>query len=121
LNAIQALSQLSYNPMREKASIGTGPQSQAVSANFFPRLCHRKWLMFFSLKFQRNNRQNTLALYSAKKKTGEKRLYFHRTIEMKQLHTMIEPFPKQLISSREPAILGENACPTAGLCQECRS
>ncbi|WP_308770945.1 hypothetical protein, partial [uncultured Bilophila sp.] len=84
--------------MREKASIGTGPQSQAVSANFFPRLCHRKWLMLFSLKFQRDNRQNTLALYSAKKKTGEKRLYFHRTIEMKQPHTMTEPFPKQLIS-----------------------
>ncbi len=40
----------------------------------------------FSLKFQRDNRQNALALYSAKKKTGEKRLYFHRTIEMKQPH-----------------------------------
>ena len=48
--------------------------------------------MLFSLKFQRDNRQNALALYSAKRKTGEKRLYFHRTIEMKQPHTMTEPF-----------------------------
>ncbi|WP_308772261.1 hypothetical protein, partial [uncultured Bilophila sp.] len=29
------------------------------------RLCHRKWLMLFSLKFHRDNRQNALALYSA--------------------------------------------------------
>ena len=48
--------------------------------------------MPFSLKFQRDNRQNALALYSAKRKTEEKRLYFHRTIEMKQPHTMTEPF-----------------------------
>ena len=48
--------------------------------------------MLFSLKFQRDNRQNALAVDPAKGKTGEKRLYFHRTIEMKQLHTMTEPF-----------------------------
>ena len=55
-------------------------------------LCHRKWLMLFSLKFHRDNRQNALALYSAKRKNEEKRLYFHRAIEMKQPHTMTEPF-----------------------------
>ena len=50
--------------------------------------------MLFSLKFQRDNRQNALALYSAKRKTEEKRLYFHRTIEMKQPHAMTEPKTK---------------------------
>lgn len=34
------------------------------------RLCYRKWLMLFSLKFQRDNRQNTLAVDPAKGKTG---------------------------------------------------
>ena len=47
--------------------------------------------MLFSLKFHRDNRQNALALYSAKRKNEEKRLYFHRAIEMKQPHTMTEP------------------------------
>ena len=36
------------------------------------RLCYRKWLMLFSLKLQRDNRQNALAKDSAKGKTGEK-------------------------------------------------
>ena len=54
------------------------------------RLCHRKWLRLFSLKFQRNNRQNTLAVDSAKGKTGEKAAFSPRC-EMKQLHTMAEP------------------------------
>ncbi len=40
------------------------------------RLCHRKWLTLFSLKFHRDNRQNALALYSAKRKTGEKGCIF---------------------------------------------
>ena len=44
----------------------------------------------FSLKFHRDNRQNALALYSAKRKT-EKRLYFHSTVEMKQPQTITEP------------------------------
>ena len=30
------------------------------AARFLNRLCHRKWLMPFSLKFQRNNQQNAL-------------------------------------------------------------
>ena len=34
------------------------------------RLCYRKWLMLFSLKFQRDNRQNALAVDPAKGKTG---------------------------------------------------
>ena len=46
--------------------------------------------MLFSLKFQRDNRQNALALYSAKRKSGEKRLYFHRTDEATAY--MTEPF-----------------------------
>ena len=44
----------------------------------FKRLYHRKWLMLFSLKFQRNNRQNTLAVNSAKGKTGEKTAFSPR-------------------------------------------
>ena len=47
--------------------------------------------MLFSLKFQRNNRQNALAMDSAKGKTGEKRPYFHRVVEMKQPYAMTEP------------------------------
>ena len=58
------------------------PRRAAFSANvsgykgpapFFALwLRHRKWLMLFSLKFQRNNRKNTLTEDSAKGKTGEK-------------------------------------------------
>ncbi|WP_337432303.1 hypothetical protein [Bilophila sp.] len=33
------------------------------------RPCHRKWLMLFSLKFQKNNQQNASAIDSAKGKT----------------------------------------------------
>ena len=35
------------------------------------RLCHRKWLRLFFLKFQRNNQKNALAIGFAKGKTGE--------------------------------------------------
>ena len=48
----------------------------------------------FSLKFHRDNRQNALALYSAKRKTGEKGCIFHRTVEMKQPQTITEPKKK---------------------------
>ena len=44
----------------------------------FKRLCPRKWLMLFSLKFQRDNRQNNLAVDSAKGKTGEKAAFSPR-------------------------------------------
>jgi len=37
----------------------------------------------FSLKFQRNNSRNPLTVDSLKEKL-EKRLYFHRAVEMKQ-------------------------------------
>ena len=50
--------------------------------------------MLFSLKFHRDNRQNALALYFAKRKTGEKGCIFHRTVEMKQPQTITEPFRK---------------------------
>ena len=55
------------------------------------RLCPRKWLMLFSLKFQRNNQQNALAMDSAKGESCIKRLHFHRVMDMKQPHTMTEP------------------------------
>ena len=42
----------------------------------FQRLCPRKWLMLFSLKFQRNNQKNASAMDSAKGKTGEKGCLF---------------------------------------------
>ena len=38
-------------------------------AVFFFWLCYRKWLMFFSLKLQRDNRKNALAVDPAKGKT----------------------------------------------------
>ncbi|WP_302552786.1 hypothetical protein [uncultured Bilophila sp.] len=66
----------------------------------FKSLCHRKWLMLFSLKLQRDNRQNALAVSPAKGEAG-KRLYFHRTVEMKQPHAITElkrthqPFPHE--------------------------
>ena len=48
--------------------------------------------MLFPLKFQRNNRQNTLAMHSAKGKAGGRGCIFYRAVEMKQPHTMTEPF-----------------------------
>ena len=64
--------------------------AEKVSFWLFFLLCYRKWLMLFSLKFQRDNRKNALAVDPAEGKTG-KRLYFHRTVEMKQPHTITEP------------------------------
>ena len=46
----------------------------------------------FFLKFQRNNQQNALAMDSAKGKILRESLHFHRVVEMKQPHTMTEPF-----------------------------
>ena len=43
---------------------------------YFRWLCHRKWLVLFSLKFQRNNQQSALAIGFAKGKTGEKGCIF---------------------------------------------
>ena len=36
------------------------------------KLCHRKRLILFSLKLQRDNRQNALAVDPTKGKTGKK-------------------------------------------------
>ncbi|WP_302551758.1 hypothetical protein [uncultured Bilophila sp.] len=50
---------------------GTGVHSRDRRCECF-WLCPRKWLMLFSLKFQRNNRKNALPMNSAKGKDGEK-------------------------------------------------
>ena len=46
----------------------------------------------FFLKLQRDNRKNALTVYPATGKTGKKALFFHRTVEMKQLHALTEPY-----------------------------
>ena len=56
--------------------------------------------MVISLKFQMNNRKNALNVESAKGKTGEKGCIFHRTVEMKQPHTITEPKEKALRGKR---------------------
>ena len=50
----------------------------------------QKMVDTFSLKFQRDNRQNALAVDSAEGKNGEKGCIFHRTVEMKQPHIIIQ-------------------------------
>ena len=69
--------------------------------------------MLFSLKRQRHNRQNTLAVDPAEGKTG-KRLYFHRTVEMRQPHAMTGPRRKKppfvVGSQRGPPYMGELRC-----------
>ena len=45
----------------------------------------------FSLKLQRDNRKNALAVDPAKGKNWKKGCIFHRTVEMKQPHTITEP------------------------------
>ena len=49
--------------------------------------------MLFSLKFQRTNRQNALAIGSAKGKAGKK-LYVDSAVAMKRAHAMTEPYAK---------------------------
>ena len=44
--------------------------------DFIARLCPRKWLMLFSLKFQRNNQQNALTIGFAKEKPERKGCIF---------------------------------------------
>ena len=50
--------------------------AEKVSFWLFFLLCYRKWLMLFSLKLQRDNRQNALTVDPAKGKTGEKGCIF---------------------------------------------
>ena len=45
------------------------------TAGLTGRLCHRKWLMFFSLKFQRDDRKNASARDSANGKLGRKAVF----------------------------------------------
>ena len=45
--------------------------------DIFVRLYYRKWLMLFSLKLQRDNRQNALSVAPAKRKIGEKGCIFN--------------------------------------------
>ena len=48
--------------------------------------------MLYSLKLQRDNRQNALAVDPAKGKIGKKAVFSpHHTVEMKQPHTITEP------------------------------
>ena len=51
----------------------------------------------FFLKLQRDNRENVLAVDSAEGKNGEKGCIFHRTVEMKQPHTITEPYKKAVL------------------------
>ena len=75
------LSLKSYQPFTMTQPMKKGRGSREwLSRPYYLGLCHRKRLMFFSLKFQGNNRQNAPAMKSAKGKTGEKRLYFYRAV-----------------------------------------
>ena len=51
----------------------------------------------FFLKLQGNNRKNVLSVDPAEGKTGEKGCIFHRTVEMKQPHTITEPYKKTVL------------------------
>lgn len=53
-------------------------------------LCHRKWLMLFSLKFQKNNRRNAPAMYSADEKLEKKAVFHHYRDE--QTQALTEPY-----------------------------
>ena len=72
-----------------EASRFRGP---VMACDCFVWLCPRKRLMLFSLKFQRNNRQNALAMDSAQGENLRKSLHFHRVAEMKQPYALTEPF-----------------------------
>ena len=62
-------------------------KSEVPAYSQWKRLCYRKWLVLFSLKFQRNSQQSTLTIDSTKGKTGKKAV-FYRAVEMKQPHTI---------------------------------
>ena len=64
--------------------------------------------MPFSLKFQRNNQKNDSAMNPLRGKL-EKRLHFHRAVEMKQPHTMTEP--RKTFSGMEPPKKTERGYP----------
>ena len=126
-----------YMPKRfETRAPAPAPSPSSATESFsgaFLWLCHRKWLMLFPLKFQRNNRQNTLAMHSAKGKAGGRGCIFYRAVEMKQPHTMTEPFlfrsvqaygkasaapplpgPSPLLSKTAAHGCGQSAAPSPG-------
>ena len=63
----------------------------------FVWLCHRKRLMLYSLKLQRNKPTKYLSMDSVNEKNWIKRLYFHRPVEMEQPHTTAAPFVCALV------------------------
>ena len=62
-----------------------------MAETFYWWLCYRKWLMLFFLETPKDNRKKALAVDPAKGKTGKSSI-FHRTVEMKQPHTITEPY-----------------------------
>ena len=54
-------------------------------------LCHKKWSILFSLKLQRNNQQNALAIKPVNGTTEEKTVCSHHTVEMKQPRPLTGP------------------------------
>ena len=67
--------------------------------------------MLFSLKLQRDSRQNALAVNPAKGKIGEKGCIFHLTVEMKQpqynrtvvfIESLLTAFLAQMTIGRMP-------------------
>jgi len=76
-------SAISYGTPKKKTpavtTTGSSLRSRSTGESalwILKRLCYRKWLMLFSLKFQRDNRKNALAVAPAKGKIGEKGCIF---------------------------------------------
>ena len=72
---------------------------------FFFRPCHRKRLVLYFLKFQRNDPENAPIMESICGKTG-KRYIFHHATEIKQPNTLTEPFFIWLCFSKWLAFIG---------------
>ncbi|WP_308771996.1 hypothetical protein, partial [uncultured Bilophila sp.] len=63
-------------PRLPRRAISANVSGNKGPALFFPLwLRHRKWLMLFSLKFQRNNRQNVLPWIPPGGKLKEKAVF----------------------------------------------
>ena len=59
-------------PLGHEKAIRKAPELFFGRFLYFKWLCHRRWLMPFSLKFQGNNQQNASAMKSANRKTEGK-------------------------------------------------
>ena len=67
----------------------------------------------FFLKLQRDNQKNTLAVAPPRGKL-EKSYTFHRTVEMKQLHAITEPYFKAVLKfPADTAIRGRSSAPVS--------